>query len=145
MARDGKSPAPGAPDGACSEWPNCEQTAGQGGSASGVQVCDLDCGACPLAAGDRDGGQLLGTRADAEGLRSGRPDPSNGHLGHYDGLRMDGDPTPVTRSPYDPWHSEGYLVRCLINAYGWYWAAPGQLRRPLGRKAVPCAMNPEGI
>lgn len=36
---------------------------------------------------------------------------------------------PDTRSPYDPWHEEGYLIRCLIRLHGWSWQEAGLLRR----------------
>lgn len=39
---------------------------------------------------------------------------------------------PDTRSPYDPWHDEGYLIRCLIRMHGWAWQEAGLLRRPKG-------------
>lgn len=36
---------------------------------------------------------------------------------------------PDTRSPLDPWHSEGYLIRCLIHLHGWTHQEAGVLRR----------------
>lgn len=36
---------------------------------------------------------------------------------------------PDTRSPYDPWHSEGYLIRCLVHLHGWAHLEAGVLRR----------------
>jgi hypothetical protein len=39
---------------------------------------------------------------------------------------------PDTRSPLDPWHDEGYLIRCLIRMHGWSWQEAGLLRRPKG-------------
>lgn len=35
----------------------------------------------------------------------------------------------MTRSPGDPWHSEEYLLLCLIRTHGWGWDGPGRLRR----------------
>ena len=37
---------------------------------------------------------------------------------------------PDTRSPLDPWHDEGYLLRCLVRMHGWSWQEAGLLRRP---------------
>lgn len=34
---------------------------------------------------------------------------------------------PDTRSPLDPWHEEGYLIRCLCRMHGWAQPEPGQL------------------
>lgn len=39
---------------------------------------------------------------------------------------------PATRSPYDPWHSEEYLVGWLCRLYGWQQAKDGSLRPPGG-------------
>ncbi len=36
---------------------------------------------------------------------------------------------PDTRSPQDPWHSEGYLIRCLVRMHGWHQIEPGLIRR----------------
>jgi hypothetical protein len=36
---------------------------------------------------------------------------------------------PDTRSPEDPWHSEGYLIRCLVRMHGWTNFEAGVLRR----------------
>lgn len=36
---------------------------------------------------------------------------------------------PDTRSPYDPWHDEGYLIRCLVRMHGWTHPEAGLLRR----------------
>jgi len=40
---------------------------------------------------------------------------------------------PLTRSPYEVWHGEAYLIACLTRHHGWYSTAPGRLekwRRP---------------
>jgi len=40
---------------------------------------------------------------------------------------------PQTRSPYEVWHSESYLIACLTRHHGWFCTAPGRLekwRRP---------------
>jgi len=36
---------------------------------------------------------------------------------------------PQTRSPYDVWHDEGYLIRCLKRHHGWSQPEAGVLRR----------------
>lgn len=36
---------------------------------------------------------------------------------------------PDTRSPEDPWHDEGYLIRCLVRMHGWAHLEAGVLRR----------------
>lgn len=36
---------------------------------------------------------------------------------------------PDTRSPLDPWHSEAYLIRCLVRMHGWRVIEPGVLQR----------------
>lgn len=36
---------------------------------------------------------------------------------------------PDTRSPEDPWHEEGYLIRCLVRMHGWAHLEAGVLRR----------------
>ena len=45
-------------------------------------------------------------------------------------LTPDETARPDTRSPYDPWHSETYLIGCLVKAHGWRVTEPGTLRRP---------------
>lgn len=44
--------------------------------------------------------------------------------------RSGGYTPPVTRSPYDPWHSEEYLVSCLVKTHGWHWKAARVLAGP---------------
>jgi len=36
---------------------------------------------------------------------------------------------PDTRSPEDPWHSESYLIKCLVRMHGWAHLEAGVLRR----------------
>lgn len=36
---------------------------------------------------------------------------------------------PDTRSPEDPWHSEGYLIGCLVRMHGWTHLEAGVIRR----------------
>lgn len=75
-----------------------------------------------------------------------RPAPEKcgaGEPARYDGIRVDGYSSPVTRSPLDPWHSEEYLVACLVKTHGWFWQEARVLRGP-NRKLVPSFMHPEG-
>jgi hypothetical protein len=58
---------------------------------------------------------------------------------------MDGYTAPVTRSPADPWHSQEYLLSCLVRTHGWWCEGPGILRRPLKRPRVHSFMEPEGL
>ena len=60
-----------------------------------------------------------------------------------DGVCLAGYTAPITRSPLDPWHSEEYLVACLVKMHGWRWQEARVLRGPY-RKLVPSFMNPEG-
>lgn len=69
---------------------------------------------------------------------------SNAAVGDDGSVCLDGYTAPLTRSPYDPWHSEQYLLGCLVKLHGWYWREPRVLAGPW-RKKVPCFMNPEGI
>lgn len=46
---------------------------------------------------------------------------------------MDEYTPPLTRSPLDPWHSEEYLLRCLVRMHGWFWLEPRVLRGPWRR------------
>lgn len=39
---------------------------------------------------------------------------------------------PDTRSPGDPWHSEAYLIACLVKTHGWRVMEPGLMRRCSG-------------
>lgn len=36
---------------------------------------------------------------------------------------------PRTRSPYDVWHPEAYLIRALVKLHGWRVIEPGVIRR----------------
>jgi hypothetical protein len=44
-------------------------------------------------------------------------------------LTPDETARPDTRSPYDPWHSEAYLIGCLVKTHGWTVTEPGTIRR----------------
>jgi hypothetical protein len=129
---------------AWTQCPECCDSAGFGGSISGVQRCRADCSDCPSAASGSDGGELLGAQPDPRGLRPGWPSPGDGSSGGDDGLRLDGYTAPVTAGPYDPWHSEEYLLRCLVKLHGWYWLRPRVLAGPWRRGRVHSFMNPEG-
>lgn len=39
---------------------------------------------------------------------------------------------PLTRSPYDVWHPEGYLIACLTRQHGWVCTEPGRLAKYKG-------------
>jgi hypothetical protein len=57
---------------------------------------------------------------------------------------MAGYTAPVTRSPLDPWHSEEYLIGCLVKLHGWHWLEPRVLKGPWRRPRVRSFMHPEG-
>lgn len=57
---------------------------------------------------------------------------------------MAGYTPPVTRSPLDPWHSEEYLLGCLVKMHGWYWLEPRVLKGPRRRPRVRSFLFPEG-
>jgi hypothetical protein len=128
-------------------WTQCPEPsddAGFGGSISGVERCRADCSGCPSGAGGCDGGELLGTRQDTGAMRPGRTGPGDGAGGGDDGVRLDGYTPPVTRSPYDPWHSEEYLIGCLVKLHGWYWLRTRVLAGPWRRTRVRSFMQVEG-
>lgn len=62
--------------------------------------------------------------ASPNGQVSTEPPRSAKNPGHIEVLGL-----PVTRSPYDPWHTEGYLIRCLVHLHGWAHLEAGVLRR----------------
>jgi hypothetical protein len=114
---------------------------------TGLSDVQSGCDPCPddaAAAGGGDGGELLGAWQDERSLRSGRPGPGDGSGGGDHGVRLDGYTAPVTRSPYDPWHSEEYLLGCLVRLHGWYWLRPRVLAGPWRAKRVKSFMHPEG-
>lgn len=78
----------------------------------------------------RDGGQLLGTPKDAGGVRSRWPGAGHGSSGGDKCFCLACYSAPVTRSPLDPWHSEEYLIGCLIRTHGWHWLEPRVLKGP---------------
>jgi hypothetical protein len=96
------------------------------------------------AAGGGDGGELLGSQQDPGGLRSGRAGAGDGSVGGDNGVCLDGYTAPVTRSPLDPWHSEEYLLGCLVKMHGWYWLRTRVLAGPWRRTRVHSFMQPEG-
>jgi hypothetical protein len=53
-----------------------------------------------------------------------------------------GQLTADLRSPADVYHSEAYLLRCLVKLYGWRVLEPGSLRRGLGANQPP--QTPDG-
>ena len=75
----------------------------------------------------------------------GRPsDGGHDPAGDDGGVRLVGYTAPVTRSPQDPWHSEQYLLGCLVKMHGWYWLRPRVLAGPWRRPRVHSFMQPEG-
>jgi hypothetical protein len=102
---------------------------------------ESDCGAgsCDApAARSGNGGELLGPQSDAGSLRSGFPGSDDGSVSGDDGFCLDGYTPPLTRSPLDPWHSEEYLLKCLVRMHGWYWLEPRVMRGPsLKRRPMP--------
>ena len=71
---------------------------------------------------------------------NGGDDPT----GDDGGVCLAGYTAPVTRSPLDPWHSEQYLLGCLVKMHGWYWLRPRVLAGPWRRARVHSFMHPEG-
>ena len=116
---------------------------GFGGSTSGVQ---RDCAHRPVwaAAADLPDQQRVHHEPDPGGAVRPAPEERGGvEPANHDGVCVDGYTAPVTRSPLDPWHSEEYLVRCLVKMHGWRWREPRVLAGPF-RKLVKSFMNPEG-
>lgn len=77
-------------------------------------------------------------------MRSRRAGPRSHPIGDDSGLCMAGYTPPVTRSPLDPWHSEEYLLGCLVKMHGWYWLEPRVLKGPRRRPRVRSFLFPEG-
>lgn len=46
---------------------------------------------------------------------------------------------PVTRGPYDCWHTEAYLIGWLVKGHGWRVLEPGVIVRPTA--AAPCSLE----
>jgi len=113
-------------------------------SYGAVQMARICSSPCPAGTGCPDGGQLLGAREDEGELRSRQPDPDDGPGSGDDGVRLDGYTAPLTRSPGDPWHSEEYLLSCLVKLHGWHWLEPRVLKGPWRRPRVHSFMHPEG-
>ena len=113
-------------------------------STSSVQNDRSDCTPCSVSRdGCRDGG-MHGDQAQRKGV-CGRPCNGRDGATSDDGdLRLAGYSSPVTRSPLDPWHSEQYLVGCLVKTHGWYWLRPRVLAGPWRRARVHSFMQPEG-
>lgn len=77
-------------------------------------------------------------------MRSRWAGAGDGAGGGNDGVRLDGYTPPLTRGPLDPWHSEEYLLGCLVKLHGWYWLRPRVLAGPWKRHRVHSFMQPEG-
>ena len=113
-------------------------------STSGVQNDRSDCTPCSLPP-DGDG-YLAMHRLEAERCGvCGRPgNGGDGSTSNDCGVCLAGDTAPVTRSPLDPWHSEAYLLGCLVKMHGWYWLRPRVLAGPWRRARGHSFMHPEG-
>ena len=76
-----------------------------------------------------------------------RGEPCDGRdspAGDDSGICLAGYTAPVTRGPLDPWHSEEYLLACLVRMHGWHWLEPRVLKGPWRRPRVRSFMHPEG-
>lgn len=51
-------------------------------------------------------------------------------------VSLDGYTPPDTRSPFDVWHSEQYLLAHLVRCHGWRWIAARTLRGPMPASGV---------
>jgi hypothetical protein len=83
---------------------------------------------------DGPAGDLL-LHGDQANVPQGPEAVKNGdeHLAGVRSVADQGYTAPITRSPFDPWHSEEYLLACLTRTHGWHWLEPGVLaRRPRG-------------
>ena len=56
------------------------------------------------------------------------------------GLKVAPPPLPVTRGPYDCWHTEQYLIGWLVKGHGWRVLEPGVLVKPR-TQASPCSVE----
>lgn len=83
---------------------------------AGLRTCDNQHDAGPIGITCEAGGPATGS----ETLETG---PSGG--------------VPVTRSPYDCWHSEAYLIGWLVKTHGWRVVSPGRMERPRLARTAP--------
>lgn len=113
-------------------------------SHTSVQDSRVNSSSCPADPGGSDGGELLSARESAGGVRPRQPDSNDGAGRGGNGFRLDGYTPPLTRSPGDPWHSEEYLVNCLVKLHGWRWQEARVLRGPWPWPGVRSFMHPEG-
>jgi hypothetical protein len=124
--------------------PGCSDDAGFGGSTSGVQRCGSDRADCPVRADGACERGVLAASLQRTRMRGEPGDGGGGAAGDDSGVRLDGYTAPVTASPYDPWHSEEYLLGCLVRLHGWFWLRPRVLAGPWRRTRVHSFMQPEG-
>ena len=113
-------------------------------STSGVQN---DCPGCDSRSVSADGHRHRGVhvdQAEGEAVCGRQRDGGNDPAGDDGGVCLVGYTAPVTRSPQDPWHSEQYLLGCLVKMHGWYWLRPRVLAGPWPRARVHSFMHPEG-
>ena len=113
-------------------------------STSGVQNDCPDRSPRSLCADGLSDSGVHGDQAERKGV-CGRPgNGGDGATGDDCGVCLAGYTAPVTRSPQDPWHSEQYLLGCLVKMHGWYWLRPRVLAGPWRRARVHSFMQPEG-
>ena len=113
-------------------------------AVSGVpDSCDPRPDATPERGGPSDD-RVLGSEAPQQGVRAEHQGSGSGAVDSDGGVRMAGYTPPVTASPYDAWHSEEYLLGCLVKCHGWYWREPRVLAGPWRRPRVRSFLFPEG-
>ena len=113
-------------------------------STSGVQDDRPGCAPCSVCADGRRNGGVHRDQAQRDAVRGWPRDGGDDSAGHDGGVCLAGYTAPVTRSPQDPWHSEEYLLGCLVKMHGWYWLRPRVLAGPWRRARVHSFMHPEG-
>ena len=113
-------------------------------STSGVQNDRPDCATCSVCADAGGHPRVHGDQAKGGAVCQRRRDGGNDPAGDDGGLCLAGYTAPVTSSPLDPWHSEEYLLGCLVKMHGWYWLRPRVLAGPWRRTRVHSFMHPEG-
>ena len=112
-------------------------------STSGVQNDRPDCSPCSVCDDGRRDGGMHGDQAQRAAVRGWPRNGGNDSASHDGCVCLAGYTAPVTRSPQDPWHSEQYLLGCLVKMHGWYWLRPRVLAGPWRRPRVHSFMQPE--
>ena len=107
-------------------------------------------GCCFMATTDGVSGSryMRGAGYTSAQMRPREQSGSHSATSDYPVLRTcgDGQPDPLGAGgcPGDQWHSEAYLVRCLVVQHGWRWREPRVLAGPWPTKTVRSFMHPEG-